>query len=166
MITIIIGTNRPQSNSAKIAAIYSAKLTLLNIDHKVLHLEGQDILHRGAVMKQIEATYLLPADKYIFVLPEYNGSFPGIFKLLIDNSDIKNAWWYKKVMLVGLADGRGGNLRGLDQMSNMLHYMRMNVYFHKVYLSKVNDLLDENGLLIETATDSEMDVQIKGYLEY
>ena len=166
MITIIIGTNRKDSNSAKIANLYSQLLTNAQTEHKVLHLENRDILHRNEEVLQIENEYLFNTQKFIFILPEYNGSFPGIFKLLIDNSDIKNAWWYKKVMLVGVADGRGGNLRGLDHISNMLHYMRMNLYFHKVYLSQIRMLLDDNGYITDPVVMAEIDTQIKGYLEY
>lgn len=166
MITIIVGTNRPHSNTAKIARLYSNELSLLNIPHQVLNLENKDILYRNDLVKALEHEYLLATDKFILILPEYNGSFPGIFKLLLDNTDIRNCWWHKKAMLTGVADGRGGNLRGLEHMTNILHYLKVNVFYHKVHLSKINQLLDENGNIRDEAVAAELKNQIIGFSQY
>lgn len=166
MITIIVGTNRPHSNTAKIAQLYSNELSSLDIPHKILNLESKDILYRNDLVKALEQEYLLATDKFILILPEYNGSFPGIFKLLLDNTDIRNCWWHKKAMLTGVADGRGGNLRGLEHMTNILHYLKVNVYYHKVHLSKINQLLDENGNIQDEAVAAELKNQVIGFSQY
>ena len=98
-------------------------------------------------------------------MPEYNGSFPGILKLLIDISDVRQCWNFKKIMLVGVANGRAGNLRGLDMMTNMCHYMKMNVYHDKLPISSVTNEL-ENDLFKSENTINTIKNQIEGFIAF
>lgn len=166
MITILLGTNRPLSKTAAIGKIYSRLLNDLNVPHQILALESRNFFTRNEEMINIENEFLIPAEKYIFILPEYNGSFPGVLKLLMDNADIKKAWWFKKALLVGLADGRGGNLRGLDHLTSILHYLKVNVFYHKVIISKVNQMLDTNSQTLEANLEKEIQEQISGFLDF
>ena len=68
---------------------------------------------------------------------------------MIDNSDIKKVWHYKKALLTGVATGRAGNLRGMDHLADTLHYMKMNVHYNKLPISVINKVMDENGHLNE-----------------
>ena len=77
-----------------------------------------------------------------FVIPEYNGSFPGIFKAFIDASDIRSSFHGKKVCLIGVSDGRAGNLRGMDHLTNICGHMKMNVLNLKIPISSVGSLID------------------------
>ncbi len=99
-------------------------------------------------------------------MPEYNGSFPGILKTMIDNTDIKSCWWGKKALLTGIADGRAGNLRGLDHMTGILQYLRMNVFWDKLPLSRINDEIGENGDLLMPATNQVIDAQVEAFLAF
>lgn len=99
-------------------------------------------------------------------MPEYNASFPGILKVMMDNSNIKKCWWYKKAMLVGVSDGRAGNLRGIEHMTSILHYMKVHVLYNKVLLSKVNDEIDANGNLKNTATARLIEQQIDEFINF
>jgi NAD(P)H-dependent FMN reductase len=99
-------------------------------------------------------------------MPEYNGSFPGILKLMMDNSDIRKVWWYKKAMLVGVADGRAGNLRGLDHMTNILHYLRMHILYNKIPISRINEEIGENGEVLKPTTLQAIETQIDEFLKF
>ncbi len=35
---------------------------------------------------KMENELLIPTEKFIFIIPEYNGTFPGVLKAMIDNS--------------------------------------------------------------------------------
>ena len=112
MITVISGTPRNDSNTLRLATIYADKLRAAQQESvHLLSLVGLPVWERGESLKQIERELLIPTHRFVFVMPEYNGSFPGMLKLLLDNSDIRNCWWGKRAMLTGLADGRAGNLR-------------------------------------------------------
>lgn len=165
MYTIISGTNRKGSKTLVVAREYQRLFEEVGVQAELLSLEELGSFHRDENFQQLEKKYLLPATKFIFVLPEYNGSFPGIFKLMMDLSDIVPAYYHKKVMLVGVADGRAGNLRGLDNMTNMCHYMKMNVMPNKVPLSKVNDELAD-GRFIKPGTLQTIKTQIEQFIAY
>lgn len=167
MITVISGTNRHDSMTLRVTNLYFRLLNELGAkDVKLLSLLDHNVFERGEAMMQMEDEYLIPAEKLVFVMPEYNGSFPGILKLMIDNADIKRAFWYKKVALVGVADGRAGNLRGLDHMTNILNYLRMQVLYNKVPISRINEEVHEEGHLLIPATEHTIRQQIKEIIEF
>ncbi|RQO31739.1 NADPH-dependent FMN reductase [Taibaiella sp. KBW10] len=166
MITIIAGTNRPNSNTLKVATHYynllkesAEEVHLFSLQEVAVHYRSDDFI-------AIERDWLIPSDKFIFVLPEYNGSFPGILKTMMDNSDIKKCWWHKKALLVGLADGRGGNARGLDHLSNILHYLKMHVHYNKLPISKINEELLEDGSFKHEATQISIQQQVQSFLDF
>ena len=104
------------------------------------------------LMKELQEKYMVGAEKFIFICPEYNGSFPGILKLLIDASDVSQCWYHKKACIVGVAAGRAGNLRGLDHLSNILHHIKITILPNLIPISMIEDELDETGNLINPRT--------------
>ncbi|GAB4133063.1 MAG: hypothetical protein Fur0041_04970 [Bacteroidia bacterium] len=172
MITIIAGTNRPGSKTLKIAKYVSALLSDWGVPNRVFSLEElpDDFTHtyfqesQTPHFKALLDTYIKTSNKIIAVVPEYNGSFAGIFKLLIDAihpNDLKN----KKIALIGVGAGRAGNLRGIDQLTNAFHYLKMIVYPYHLPISMVDQHLDENGQPDEV-TINALKNQLKGFTEF
>ena len=147
MYTIISGTNRIGSHTEKVAGEYQRMLKNKNIDANIFSLKGLDTLHRSEGILKAETEILIPTDKFIFIIPEYNGSYPGVLKATIDNSDIRKVWNFKKALLTGVATGRAGNLRGMDHLSDTLHYMKMNVFYNKLPISVIDKVMDDEGRL-------------------
>lgn len=147
MYLIISGTNREDSHTEKVAAQYRLLLADKGIDAPVFSLKGLDLISNRKHFKQLETEILKPATRFIFIVPEYNGSYPGILKLMIDCSDIRNTWYYKKALLTGVATGRAGNLRGMDHLNDTLQYMRVYVHYNKLPISVVDKVMDEQGQL-------------------
>ncbi|MCW3123693.1 MAG: NADPH-dependent oxidoreductase [Flavipsychrobacter sp.] len=166
MITIIACTNRADSMTLRTANLYHRILSEKTDNVRVLSLENRQVWERGADMISMEEEYLVPAQKFIMIMPEYNASFPGIFKLMLDNSDIKKSWWHKKAALVGISDGRAGNLRGLEHMTAILHYMKVNVLYNKLVISRINEEIDGNGLLLKQETGKLINEQIEEFLKF
>lgn len=147
MYTIISGTNRVGSHTEKVALQYQKLLSDKNIEAKVFTLVNFDPLHRSPEFLKREKEILIPTTKFIFIIPEYNGSYPGVLKAMIDNSDIYQDWHFKKALLTGVATGRAGNLRGMDHLSDTLHYLKMNVFYNKLPISAIHKVMDEKGNL-------------------
>lgn len=166
MITIISGTNRKDSRTIQVANHYFHFLQQKEEAVHLVSLVGMDVLSRNKDLLQLETELLIPSDKFIFVMPEYNGSFPGVLKALLDNTDIRKCWWFKKVLLVGVADGRGGNLRGIEHMTNILHYLKMNVHYNKLPLSRINEELDDKGQFVQEVTCKAIAEQLEGFMAY
>lgn len=166
MITIISGTNRANSMTLRTARLYYKLLAEKTADVQLLSLEQQPVWERGPEMKALEQQYLVPAEKFLFIMPEYNASFPGILKIMLDNSDIKKCWWYKKAALVGISDGRAGNLRGIEHMTAILHYMKVNVLYNKLVISRINEEIDSEGQLLKQETIAAINQQIDEFLKF
>jgi NAD(P)H-dependent FMN reductase len=166
MITIISGTNRSDSMTLRTANLYHKLLSERHEDVRLLSLEHKHVWERGTEMLALEKEYLIPAEKFLFIMPEYNASFPGILKLMIDNSDVKKCWWYKKAALVGVSDGRAGNLRGIEHMTSILHYLKVNVLYNKVLLSRINEEIDNSGNLIKPETSAMINQQVEEFLKF
>lgn len=166
MVTIISGTNRQGSNTRKVANYYYNILKEELDDVHFVSLEDYETHQRTEEFINLEKNILIPSQTFIFFFPEYNGSYPGVLKSLIDNSDIRKAWWHKKAMLVGIADGRGGNLRGLDQFSNVLHYLKILVHPNKLPLSKISNELDTEGIFKNDLTKAEVRKQIDDLINF
>ncbi len=165
-ITIISGTNRPGSNTLKVAKIYQNVLKEKGIETDFLSLEEHDITHANTNFAALQEEYLVPAEKYIIIMPEYNGSFPGILKLLIDKSDVKRAWWHKKVLLTGVSTGRAGNLRGMEHLSGSLLHMKMLVHPNRLPLSTVDRILDEENKITDELTLKTIGIQLDEFLAF
>lgn len=166
MITVISGTDRKGSRTLQVARHYFALLKDLGEDAYLFNLEDWKTIGRTPYLTEKEETLLIPSEKFVFVMPEYNGSFPGILKMLLDQTDIRKCWWHKKALLVGVADGRGGNLRGIEHMTNILHYLKMNVFYDKLPLSRINEELDADGRFIREATRKSIQEQLQAFVRY
>ncbi|GAO43317.1 NADPH-dependent FMN reductase [Flavihumibacter petaseus] len=166
MYTIISGTNRPGSNTIKIAAQYQELLKAKGIDAKMISLENLEVGTRNDAIRALEETILIPSEKFIFVSPEYNGSIPGVLKSLFDSSDIQRVWWGKKALLTGVSTGRAGNLRGMEHLTGILHYMKVVVHPNKLPISVVNVLLNLDGTIKDPATLRAIDQQLNEFIAF
>lgn len=173
MITVICTTNRPDSNTKRVAELYANLLEQLGESFQVLDLRDVDVnwiqeSNYGKNAPQFEAVvskYIRNVHKLIFIVPEYNGGFPGYLKFFMDACD-HGDFRDKKVALMGLASGRSGNVRGLDHLTGILHYLGSEVYSKKVYLSQVHFALTADGALVNEPLNRELETQLKGFVTF
>ncbi|MFT7153186.1 MAG: chromate reductase [Alteromonas macleodii] len=173
MISIICTTNRTDSNSLKLSQVYEQQLTDIGETCQILDLRTvpaqwiQDSSYGDNIPEFDELTekYIRSVSKLIFVTPEYNGSFPGYIKFFMDACNYGD-FAHKKVALVGLASGRSGNLRGLDHLTGIFHYLDTDVYKKKIYLSEVHLLMPQDGTLTNEICLKEIEGQLNGFLEF
>jgi chromate reductase, NAD(P)H dehydrogenase (quinone) len=164
--TIISGTNRTGSNTEKIARHYQQVLKSQGITPEFITLEGWKSIDKTPEFIQLENDILTPTNKFIFISPEYNGSIPGVLKLMFDISDYKRVWWGKKALLTGVATGRGGNLRGLEHLTSILHYLRVIVHPNKLPISSVDKMLNGDGTIHDAYTVRAIDAQISEFIQF
>ena len=166
LYTIIAATNRKGSNSYLVGLQYQQKLAALSIDASIHSLENLDLNDRSQSMIAFEQNVLFPTKKFIIIAPEYNGSYPGVFKTLIDLSSIKESWPGKKALLTGVATGRGGNIRGLEHLTGTLNYLNVFVHPNRLPLSLVHEKMDINTGILEKQTSDAIDLQIADYIKF
>lgn len=159
MITIISGTNRPHSNTLKLAHFYEMTLRERGIEVRILSLcdlpkdfisadmYGQRSPHFAPFQRIIDET-----EKFIFVIPEYNGSFPGVLKSFVDACRYPDSFKGKKAALVGLSSGKYANIRGVEHFTGVCHYMRLHVLPLRIHIPQITQELDGEGRLHKADT--------------
>ncbi|GAB2623731.1 NADPH-dependent FMN reductase [Belliella aquatica] len=155
MIKIIVGTNRQNSISKKIAIIYQGVLQELGETSEILELEDlpNDFLfsalynNNGKNPEYNEFHERVKSgEKFVFVVPEYNGSFPGILKSFIDGMSYPNGFRDKKCALVGISSGIGGGGIALSHLTDIFHYLGMHVLALKLKYAKIEENMSDNLL--------------------
>ncbi len=165
MITIISGSGR-DSNTKKVALEYKRLLAQKNVESSLLSLDEKKVFERDSFFISIENEFLKPAEKFIIIMPEYNGSYPGILKLMIDNTDVPRVWWHKKVLLTGVSTGRAGNLRGMDHLTGALLHLKMIVHPNRLPISVIDKLFAGNSSLKDEKTIQAISVQLDEFLRF
>ena len=166
MYTIISGTNRTDSKTLQIALQYQQFLATKGIEANLVSLVNLEVSNRNDQIRELEKDVLIPTTKFIFVSPEYNGSIPGVLKSLIDNTDIQKVWWGKKALLVGVSSGRAGNLRGMEHLTGILHYVKVVVHPNKLPISIIDKLMDGEGHIIDKLTLSVINEQLHEFISF
>ncbi len=166
MYTIISATNRVGSHTENVARQYQNILKEKGIESKLFSLKNLNVLEENSEFSKAEDEFLIPAQKFIFIMPEYNGTFPGVLKAMIDTSDVKKAWWHKKALLVGISTGRAGNLRGMDQITGSLNHMKMIVHHNKLPISSIDKVMDETGTITNKNTLQAIDQQLDEFINF
>ncbi len=155
MIKIIVGTNRRNAVSKKIAKQYQEILSELGTQAELIDLRDlpNDFVFtalyeyngKNEVYNQLH-NQIEEGDKFVFVVPEYNGSFPGILKSFIDGMTYPNSFRNKKCALVGLSSGIGGGGIALSHLTDIFHYLGMHVLANKPKLAKIEENMSNNLL--------------------
>jgi chromate reductase len=155
MVKLIVGTNRNDSISQTIAEIYSSILTEKGTPSEILNLQElpDDFIFsalyqnngKNAAFNAFHEKVKM-GDKFVFIVPEYNGSFPGVLKAFIDGMTYPNAFRNKKCALVGLSSGIGGGGIALSHLTDIFHYLGMHVLALKPKLAKIEENMSDNLL--------------------
>ena len=166
LYTVISATNRLTSNTFKVALQYERLLKERNVNVQIFSLEGWKWLERDAEFARIESEILVPTTKFVFVVPEYNGSIPGVLKVMFDISRYKDAWYNKKALLTGIAKGRAGNLRGVEHLTSILHYLHVFVHPNTLPISSVDKLINEAGVIEDMGTLQAIKLQLDEFTRF
>jgi chromate reductase len=149
---IIVGTNRPNSMSRKIAEYYQDILTQLNAPSIILDLVNlpndftvsalYENTGKNEVFNDLKSL-LEKTDKFVFVVPEYNGSYPGVLKAFIDGLPYPNSFANKKAALVGLSSNMQGAAIALSHLNDVFSYLGMNTLALRVKLAEIKSHYNE-----------------------
>ncbi|HVV56262.1 MAG TPA: NAD(P)H-dependent oxidoreductase [Mucilaginibacter sp.] len=173
MITIISSTNRPGSSTLKVARYYQQQLKEKGIEAGILSLADlppnliQTDLYgsRSAAFEPIQQI-VTRTEKFLFIIPEYNGGFPGVLKVFIDACSFPESFYEKKAALVGISSGKYGNVRGVDHFTGVCHYIHLNVMSLKIHIASIHKELDPNGNLFKEDTVRYVNEQIEKLIQF
>ena len=159
MITIVSGTNRLNSNSLKVSrtcekmlekhgeAVQVCCLTELPDNFFSMMYEKDYAGNADFINK-----YISKADRIVFVIPEYQGSYPGALKSFMDAIDPK-VIRDKKACLIGIAAGRGGGIRPQSHFTDVLHHLEVEVFSRQPKFSGIHNLVDDQFMVDKTSLE-------------
>jgi chromate reductase len=173
MIVLIVGTNRPGSNSRKVATqvedIYKELKTPLQVlDLAQLPQEVFSPSSYGEKPKSFQpfADAVLQSSGLHVVTPEYNGGIPGVLKYFIDMLKFPESFERRPVCFTGVAAGIWGALRPVEQLQAIFGYRNAYLYPERVFLPQVYSLLDDNGRIKDAELLERLKKQAEGFVTF
>lgn len=120
-VVTIIGNRQRENYTAHAAAVVNAALAKAGIDVEVLHGADLDLSFPGDApgtdAARLEET-VANADAVILATPEYHGTYSAFTKLVIESLGYPSALQGKPVAMLGVAGGRLGATKSLEQLRN------------------------------------------------
>lgn len=148
-IPVLAGTTREQRKSIFAARLVAEVGNTFDevetevIDPKDFYFPGDGNDPEGKDARYTAMTER--ADGFFIVTPEYNHSFPGSLKRMLD-SELGN-YIHKPVAFAGASSGQWGGVRAIEQLVGAVREMGMVSTFTDMQFPKVQDLFDDNGVL-------------------
>ena len=150
---VILGTTRKGRMSAHAAQFVFSQLQKRNsvttelIDIAELPLPVDDA---GEAVKDSHFSGAMErADAIVIVTPEYNHSFPGLLKHVLD-SCLKE-YIHKAAGIVGVSAGVFGGARAIEHFQPVLRELGLVSIFWDVNFGTVEKVFDANGQLLDQA---------------
>lgn len=173
MIAVIVGTNRPNSNSRRVAdqvvrmhftlGCPSHLIDLANLPPGIIHPTAYD--EKPPEFSEFSSK-VLDATGLVVVVPEYNGSFPGVLKLFIDHLPFPQSLERKPVCLVGISAGMWGALRAVEQLQGIFGYRNAHLFPERVFIPRCNSVFDSEGRMNDIDLLGRLERQAMGFCKF
>lgn len=173
MITLIVGTNRPGSNTRKVARHVEDIYAELKVPLHVLDLAKlpPEIFSPASYAEKPASFHhfaeaVLNSDGVVIVTPEYNGSFPGVLKYFIDMLKFPESFIHRPVCFVGVSAGIWGALRPIEQLQQIFTYRNAYLFPERVFLPQINNHLDEQGWFKNPELTARLKAQAEAFVAF
>ena len=154
-IVIIHGTKRQGNRSQHVAKlVQQIGHTIEDVEVELINpADFPQVQNDGSGVGKNEYNELVDsADGFIIIAPEYNHSFPGALKTLLDGA--LKEYIHKPVVLMGVSAGGWGGVRVIEHLLNVVRELGLVASFADVQWPKVQNAFDKEGnLLDETAKE-------------
>jgi len=170
MIAVIAGTNRPGSKTLPIAR-WVRKILVDNGDQVTFLdlarlppglMDGTSYATKPDGFEMFQEP-ILAARGILTVVPEYNGSFPGILKYFIDMLRFPESLYEKPSGFIGLSSGRWGAIRAVEQLQMVFQYRHAHLYGRRVFISNVGSAITETGTPVDPDLAQRLNTMVCGF---
>tara|TARA_B100000963_G_C22607075_1_gene663073 strand:+ start:365 stop:907 length:543 start_codon:yes stop_codon:yes gene_type:complete len=172
-LAIIVGTDRPNSKSQLMAEYVQTLYVGLGVDAQIYSMSFFPLSHvvggpYGENIPEVEGFIapILASDALLFIIPEYNGSFPGILKIFVDYLPFPDAFQAMPIAYIGISAGAFGSLRAVEQFQMVANYRNALSYPERLFISRFSaNFSIESGLTIPTQKEL-LESQTKGFVDF
>jgi chromate reductase, NAD(P)H dehydrogenase (quinone) len=173
-VGIIIGTNRKDAFTKKIAQYYAKSIqekghqtTIIDLENLPADFAFTALYHNSGKNQEFSnfQNQIDAAERLVVLAPEYNGSYPGILKTFIDGLRHPNTFPNKKICLVGLSAGVLGNAVGLGHLNDVFSYLNANVLGLRIKLGEISKHFAD-GAFTNTTFETFVEKQINNFLSF
>ena len=158
-IVTISGTSRPDNFTAHALAVVNAELEELGVTPTVFDARKLRLAFPGETPTQ-DAQVLKAAVEgaagIVLATPEYHGGFAAMTKLIIENLGFPSVLASKPVALVGVAAGRIGAIKSLEQLRAVCAHTGAIVLPGSVSVAGVRAAFDADGVCLDEGTESAL----------
>lgn len=174
MISIISSTNRINSKTIKVSRFYKELLDNKGIESQIIDLSllPEDFAFSALYHNQGKnevfnsfARMVNNSEKFVFIVPEYNGSFPGVLKTFIDGMEYPAGFRDKKCALLGISAGPQGSSLALSHLTDIFNYMNMYVLPSKPRLAKLDSVF-QDGKIIDKFLMDLVSKQVQDLIDF
>lgn len=173
-VYIISGTNRQKAVSIQVANVYQQEFKALGVEAEIIDLRQLPAdylfsgLYENAGKNEIVNDFrnkMKEGKKFVFVIAEYNGSFPGALKAFIDGLEFPDSFTNKKCALVGLSAGIQGAVLAMSHLTDILNYCGAHVLAQKPKLARISDNM-QDGVITNERYMKHVKLQVKQLLDF
>ena len=172
-ILVVPGTNRAGSLTRRLADPVAADHRALGATVDLLDLGtmGAEFLDPAAYKNpsppvKAMVDRFLAADGVVFLVPEYNGSFPGVLKLFIDMLPDPQGFAQRPVAFIGLAAGQFKSLRAVEALQAVAGYRNAYQYPRRVFIGDSYQLFDGDGKIKDAELAKRLRQQAEGFQQF
>lgn len=154
-IAILVGTTREKRQSIK-AARYIASVgqnlenvEVILVDPKDFHFEGDGNDPEGKDSRYSSITER--ADAFFIVTPEYNHSFPGSLKRMLDSE--LATYNHKPVAFAGASSGNWGGVRAIESLVPAIRETGLVTMSWDIYFPHIQNIFNDDGAMNQEFTE-------------
>lgn len=173
MITVISGTNRPQSNTIRVAELAVEGLREMGEDVTLLDLTGlpPEIFDGASYGEKPDGfgafqEAVLSTDGILTVIPEYNGACPGIMKYFVDMLRFPDSLYEKPAGFIGLSAGPWGAVRAVEQLEMVFQYRHAHLCGRRVFIPNIGTALDDEGRFTDEAMGKRFSETLAKFVDF
>lgn len=152
-IQILLGTTRPKRESEKVAKLITKvgeeideiRVQLVDPQQYNFPFDGNDEENKDPKFSKLTKE----ADAFFIVVPEYNHSYPGSLKRMLD-SELEH-YIHKPVAFAGVSNSIIAGARAIEHLVPSVREMGMVATFTDVYFPRVQELFHEDGSIKDNA---------------
>ncbi len=107
----------------------------------------------------------LKSDGAVFVVPEYNGSYPGILKLFVDMLPYPEGFDSRPCAFIGLAAGQFQGLRAVEHFQQVAGYRHAHLFPQRLFIGdSYKQFID--GKLADDKLTERLHKQAAGFIKF